>query len=266
MPTPTVIFLLLPVTAFAFSPGRHHPSRRRLHRQHMVSERHIASYKESIKLFAPLPPDAPLHQFPLISHLPGPDHGDALIHTTVEPLFSAEECQRIIDEAEAWALECGGWTSKRHFNHPTTDIPLAELPGTAEFLNVDALPHRIYPLLGQAFASLPNWRALRVADAFVVKYDAAKGQTWLSPHRDGAVVSFNVALNAKSEYEGGGTWFKGLDGALPIECGHVCCHASGIQHGGHPITSGVRYILVAFVILEGYQNWAMRYYKSVWDY
>ena len=25
-------------------------------------------------------------------------------------------------------------------------------------------------------------------------------------------------------------------------------------------------ILVAFVILEGYQNWAMRYMKAVWDY
>ena len=40
----------------------------------------------------------------------------------------------------------------------------------------------------------------------------------------------------------------------------------GVMHGGHPITSGVRYILVAFVIVEGYQNWAMRFMKDVWDY
>ena len=106
----------------------------------------------------------------------------------------------------------------------------------------------------------------RVADAFVVKYDAAKGQTHLAKHRDGSVLSFNIALNERFEYEGGGTWFEGLGTALPIERGHVCCHASGVLHGGHPITAGVRYILVAFVIVEGYQNWAMRYMKAVWGY
>ena len=60
--------------------------------------------------------------------------------------------------------------------------------------------------------------------------------------------------------------FDGLGHSLPIDRGHVCCHASGVRHGGHPISSGIRYILVAFVIVEGYQNWAMRYMKSVWDY
>ena len=49
--------------------------------------------------------------------------------------------------------------------------------------------------------------------------------------------------------------------------GHVCAHASGVLHfASHPITSGVRYILVGFVLLEDYQNWAMRFMKSVWDF
>jgi len=231
-----------------------------------VSERHNQAYKETIKQFAPLAPDAPLHRVPLISHSPDAD-GNHLVHTTAQPLFTADECAAIVAEAEEWATRAGGWTSTRHFNHPTTDIPLAELPRTRAFLNEDGLPNGIYPLLGHAFeGSLPNWRALRVADAFIVKYNHAGGQTSLSPHRDGSVLSFNVALNEKCEYEGGGTWFAGIDRALPIERGHVCCHASGVLHGGHPITSGVRYILVAFVILEGYQNWAMRYMKSVWDF
>lgn len=144
---------------------------------------------------------------------------------------------------------------------------LVDATRTRFFLNRDALPTRIYPLLGTSFEqSLPNWRALRVADAFVVKYNASGGQTFLAPHRDGSVLSFNIALNARDEYEGGGTWFEGLGQSLPIERGHVCAHASGVLHGGHPISSGVRYILVAFVIVEGYQNWAMRFMKSVWDY
>lgn len=232
----------------------------------MVSERHNQAYKETIKLFDPLAPDAPLHRYPVESHVPGPDGGH-LVHTSAEPLFSAAECQWVVDEAEEWASQAGGWTSKRHFNHPTTDIPLAELPLTRRLLNEIALPERIYPLLGHAFeGQLPSWRKLRVADAFIVKYDANKGQTFLAKHRDGSVVSFNIALNSRCEYEGGGTWFEGLGRALPMERGHVCCHASGVLHGGHPITSGVRYILVAFVILEDYQNFAMRYMNSVWDY
>eukprot|EP00959_Pyramimonas_sp_CCMP1952_P285415 5967677-Pyramimonas_sp.AAC.1 len=53
--------------------------------------------------------------------------------------------------------------------------------------------------------------AFSVADAFVVKYNAAAGQRELKPHRDGSVFSFNVALNALSEYEGGGTFFRTLE-------------------------------------------------------
>ena len=138
-----------------------------------VSERHNQAYKETIKLFEPLPPDAPMNFVPLLSYVPGAYDGiveDHLIHTSTEPLLTALECQYIVDESEEWATREGGWTSKRHFNHPTTDIPLAELPPTRELLNREVLPNRIYPMLGQAFQnSLPNWRALRVADAFIVK-------------------------------------------------------------------------------------------------
>ncbi|KAM3567200.1 hypothetical protein VYU27_010648, partial [Nannochloropsis oceanica] len=48
--------------------------------------------------------------------------------------------------------------------------------------------------------------------------------------------------------------------------GHIVTHASNVLHGGHPITSGKRYILVSFVILEGFANWAMRFANLVWDY
>ena len=117
----------------------------------MVSERHNQAYKETIKLFDPLPTWADLPHIPLNSAVPGPDGGH-LVHTSGEPLLTPAECQAIVDESEEWAHKAGGWTSKRHFNHPTTDIPLAELPRTRHFLNTDALPKRIYPMLGNAFA------------------------------------------------------------------------------------------------------------------
>ena len=185
-----------------------------------------------------------------------------LLHKTRSQVLSSEECQRIVDEAESVAAEMG-WTTKRHGNYPTTDIPIVELPDTLAFLR-RALEERIYPLLSAQFGEfLPDASKLRVADGFVVKYDAEGGQTELKPHRDGSVLSFNIALNPVSDFEGGGTWFDSLNDAVRINEGEIVSHASGILHGGHGITRGKRYILVAFVILEGYDSWSMRFYNQV---
>ncbi|KAL7427028.1 hypothetical protein ACHAXM_000947 [Skeletonema potamos] len=186
-----------------------------------------------------------------------------LLHKTNSAVFTPDECQLIIDEAEQKATEMG-WTTKRHGNFPTTDLPLAELPQTLQFFRY-ALVERIYPLLRSQFGQyLPDGgKNLRVADGFVVKYDAEGGQTELKPHRDGSVLSFNILLNPSSEFEGGGTWFASLDDAVGIEQGEVVSHSSSLLHGGHGITSGKRYIMVCFVILEGYDSWSMRFYNQV---
>lgn len=85
----------------------------------------------------------------------------------------------------------------------------------------------------------------------------------LKPHRDGSVLSFNIALNPASDFDGGGTWFDSLNDAVKIDDGQIVSHAAGVLHGGHGITRGKRYILVAFVILEGYDSWSMRFYNQV---
>ena len=85
----------------------------------------------------------------------------------------------------------------------------------------------------------------------------------LKPHRDGSVLSFNIALNPATDYDGGGTWFNSINDAIRIEEGEIVSHASAILHGGHGITRGKRYIMVAFVILEGYDSWSMRFYNNV---
>ncbi|KAL3759289.1 hypothetical protein ACHAWU_002090 [Discostella pseudostelligera] len=192
-----------------------------------------------------------------------PHQNGHLIHRTTTPIFTPRECQSIINEAEAKANEMG-WTTTRHGNYPTTDLPIVELPTTLEFLKV-ALVERIYPLLRQQFGEfLPDGgRNLRVADGFIVKYDALGGQTELKPHRDGSVLSFNIALNPMSEFEGGGTWFQSLDGPVKIDQGEIVSHSSSLLHGGNGITWGRRYIIVCFVILEGYDSWSMRFYNQV---
>ena len=191
-----------------------------------------------------------------------PHEDGYLIHKTTNPIISKKECERIIEEAEyiASLSEC---TKNRHGNYPTTDLPLVELPETLKFLRI-ALVERIYPMLTAQYGMfLPDPTKLRLADGFVVKYDASGGQRELKPHRDGSVLSFNIALNPVSDFEGGGTWFASLDDAIKISQGQIVSHASALLHGGHGITSGKRYILVGFVILEGYHSWSMRFYNQV---
>ena len=191
-----------------------------------------------------------------------PHQNGHLIHKT-GPILTRMECQMMINEAERKAEDMG-WTTTRHGNYPTTDLPLVELPQTLDFLRL-ALVERIYPLLRTQFGEfLPDGgKNLRVADGFIVKYDADGGQTDLKPHRDGSVLSFNIALNPASDYEGGGTWFQSLDNPVRIDQGEIVTHSSSLLHGGHGITSGRRYIMVCFVILEGYDSWSMRFYNQV---
>jgi len=91
------------------------------------------------------------------------------------------------------------------------------LPKTLKFLLV-VLEERL--LRAQFDRYLPDPNNLRVADGFVVKYDAGGGQTELKPHRDGSVLSFNIALNPSTAYDGGGTWFATLDDT-PIKTSKV---------------------------------------------
>ena len=154
-----------------------------------------------------------------------------LLHKTTTQIFTSDECQNIIDEAE-YIASLVEWTTNRHGNYPTTDLPLVELPQTLQFLKL-ALVERIYPLLVSQFGQyLPDPTKLRLADGFVVKYDAERGQKELKPHRDGSVLSFNIALNPATEFDGGGTWFASLDDAVKIDQGQIVTHASALLHGG----------------------------------
>jgi len=240
----------------------------------LVSEVHIPAYRETKMPFIPTEEDLvskigcgeinleeheyDTHDFSsMINYEAG-----HLLHKTNEPVFTLEECKNIRDEAEH-VCSSVGWTKNRHGNYPTTDVPIIELPETLAFLR-KSLYQRIYPLLRTQFSEfLPDARRLRVADGFIVKYDVKGGQAELKPHRDGSVLSFNIALNSADDFEGGGTWFDSCDDPIKIDEGEMVSHASALLHGGQAITSGIRYILVCFVILEGYDSFSVRFYNKV---
>ena len=51
----------------------------------------------------------------------------------------------------------------------------------------------------------------------------------------------------ESAYEGGGVRFRCLPSVVNRDAGHVIAFAGGLEHAGHPISAGTRYILAVFV-------------------
>lgn len=104
---------------------------------------------------------------------------------------------------------------------------------------------------------------LRVMDAFVVRYDARE-QASLPTHQDENTLSFTIALNDRSEYDGGGTVFERLrpwDGLreasrgfeqtiLNADAGGVVAFPGRLRHGGSVVTSGRRYIIPLFIYVD----------------
>ena len=85
-------------------------------------------------------------------------------------------------------------------------------------------------------------------------------------------------MNGLEEYTGGGTSFRAVkcsdetkfkseeDSAytLKLPKGHILAHSSALMHAGHPIKSGVRYILVAFLSLEPrHKEWGKGLYEGI---
>jgi hypothetical protein len=225
----------------------------------MISERVIPQYLQTMPLYrgtTSLGSSCVVGRETMVAANIGGLRGEIVAHSR-EPLFTNEETAAVLEECECVAASKGGWGTRRHANYPTTDLSLTELPRALDWFRQEGWPKRIQPFLASSFAyCLPDPSSLRVVDAFVVKYDASQGQSFLEPHRDGSMLSFNLALNDSSEYDGGGTWFKSLGAAVRSDRGHVLAHASGMLHGGSKITEGVRYVLVAFVVLEGHPDFA----------
>ncbi len=174
--------------------------------------------------------------------------GNSGVLVRVEHALSTSECSMIIESAEAYASERGGWMTKRHRNYPTMDLSVWDVVPVAAFWN-ETLESRVFDRLG-ALYGVPQ-EDLYLRDLFVVKY-AMDGQRELPLHMDGSHISFNIALNSFGrDFEGGGTFVRGLGETVAIGRGSGLYFQSGIFHAGVAITRGVRYILVGFVKVRG---------------
>jgi len=94
-----------------------------------------------------------------------------------------------------------------------------------------------------------------VHDAFIVRYDSALGSIALPEHSDTSAVSVSLSLSSEEdgEYSGGGLWLEQVAQAVSAPRGCCTIFAGPLRHGGAPITSGVRMILVLFLYVEGFR-------------
>ncbi|KAL7542770.1 hypothetical protein ACHAXR_012075 [Thalassiosira sp. AJA248-18] len=187
--------------------------------------------------------------------VPPPFQSTDLARVSQTPILTPEECCEITSECENhyW-----GWgSSNERYSTPANRVghmmKLEELSFSYTFVNFTLLP-RLFPAISTAFPDRTiKPEDLRLGGCRVVKYDAADGHVELGMHRDGLFVTANIALNDLESYEGGGTIVEGLCNkdekrAIRLKKGHVLLHPGDVKHGGAPITSGIRYTLVCFIL------------------
>ena len=132
----------------------------------------------------------------------------------VPSFLSQDRCKDIIEKAE----NHGKWTSNRHKNYPTTDIPVEKIPD----LNLDDELKRIKDICRHEYL-LEADSIIKPFDMFVVKYDA-DGQNKLDLHRDRSDLSFIVLLSHTDDFIGGGTYYQSTNKTLRPEQGGLAIH------------------------------------------
>ncbi len=155
------------------------------------------------------------------------------------PLFTENFCNEIIRLAEQ-----NEWVTDRHDFYPTTDQTMESLGMQDIYQKV--LEEFVYPiwvwfweLQGEGWSDLKS-------ENFIAKYDT-ENQGSLDLHHDSSVITLNVRLN--NEFKGGGTYLpKYKTTVQPRKKGYAMAHPGNITHlhGGRPVETGVRYILVSF--------------------
>mmetsp|Transcript_14867 Transcript_14867/g.41069 ORF Transcript_14867/g.41069 Transcript_14867/m.41069 type:complete len:446 (-) Transcript_14867:619-1956(-) len=158
-----------------------------------------------------------------------------------------------------------GWHKTRREAYLTTDLKLATDPFTAHDRAwlADKLDARLAPLLSRLYGI--SQASIRCNDLFLVRYQAGK-RARLRKHVDDVDLSFNLLLS--TNFTGGGTrffngWQQKLNNpapendhefvfyhAQPRRAGTVLLHSSQVEHEGHQVDTGTRFILAGFLSVD----------------
>ena len=170
-----------------------------------------------------------------------PDFSDilprAVFVTDPTPLFTKEECADVIRMAEAHFAEHnnGEWTKQQSGQYEVTGFLIREIPAVQEWF-VRQCQTRLFPLLARQFPEFcQDPEDLCVDNAYLFRYTPETGRR-SDIHTDSGCLSFTIALNEPHvEYQGGGTWFEGLQGnggsnVLEMTTGKVTIRPGGVKH------------------------------------
>ena len=153
--------------------------------------------------------------------------------------FTDEFCDFIVEEAEA----CNCWTYNRHENYPTTDMLLDDLQLSETY--VEILKEYIWDIAEKKYQlESPYWKSLQ-PENFLARYHPF-AQYHLSLHHDHSQLTTVVTLN--EDFTGGGTYISKQKQRLQGKKGFISIHPGQVshRHGGLPVLSGQRYIIVSF--------------------
>lgn len=168
------------------------------------------------------------------------------VFVTDPPLLSAEECDEVVGYAEQHFQETanGEWSLQDSGQYKVAGFYLKQIPAVHEWF-LQKVKTKLFPVLQKAFPDfIESPDDLCVDNSYLFKYTPETGRR-TEIHTDSGCLSFTIALNSKSEYEGGGTWFDGL-GVLEMDKGQVTFRPGGLKHCGYAVTKGTRYIIGGF--------------------
>jgi len=164
------------------------------------------------------------------------------------PFFSDYFCKKLIRNAENknnWhdIINVNSQYDERfnvEENVPTYDVNLTDL-GLYECFNYIVMNY-----ISKIVKKLYNWSTVHIHRAFIVKYEIGN-QEYLKPHYDTSTYTINILLNDK--FEGGGTHFINENITINDKVGTIILHPGSPTHyhEGLKITSGKRYVLIAFI-------------------
>lgn len=156
--------------------------------------------------------------------------------------LTASHCDRIVQVTEQ---VCRGQYAA--YTYAKQTLGCREFPSLAAICQpaIHTMTHAILEF------SENNRLVLDDREPHMVKYDVTKKERQkLDMHTDKSEWTFLIALSNGSgiDYEGGGTYFECLDATVHIQRGHALLFPGKLRHCGQRITSGLRFLLVAFLV------------------
>ena len=159
------------------------------------------------------------------------------------PVFNELFCLNMRAYADSLPEET--WTTNRHPSYPTTDVLLKDI--NFEDIYSEVLHNVMIPLAIDAYDLDGTTSKDYFFENFLVRY-TPETQNHLPFHHDSSLFTFNVSIN--DDFTDGGLLFKKNNIHIQPKPGHgvLAPGMIGYKHGAKPISSGVRYMIISFVM------------------